>query len=90
MKHSIANRHPQSIILIRIRQRPVLRLPSSNNNPTEIFTNILKQMKDHSKSGIHVVKKVPLSQWSNTDSVNGFQINRIIIHRDKKRTSTML
>jgi hypothetical protein len=41
------NKRPQSIILIRLRQRPTFQLPSWNNlfqkNPTDMFQQLVKQ-----------------------------------------------
>jgi len=45
IKQSIEKSRPKSIILIRLRKRPLVELPSFNTNPVELFSNMIQQLK---------------------------------------------
>lgn len=55
---------PRSIILIRLRQRPLLQLPSFDKDPAEFFRDMIKQMSSGAsgelKTVIHLTKNIPL------------------------------
>jgi len=71
---------PRSIILIRLRQRPMLELPSFNrifnNDPVQMFNDMIKQLKEDTnemqqsnelKTIIHLTKNIPVLKLSNEE-----------------------
>jgi len=92
---SIENERPRSIILIRLRQRPLF-----NTNPVQIFNNMIKQFKENPnvieqssdvskynelKNILQVAKNLPLIKIPNTNSLNEDNTNEVkhfIIHQE--------
>jgi len=69
LKKSIGNQDRQSIILIR--QRPLIRLSSSSNDPVETFNDIIKQFKENK----NLIRQIQL----NIDNTN-----KVKHHREDK------
>jgi len=69
---------PKSIILIRLRQQPLFQLPFAKNDPVETYNDMIKQLKDQSKSIeskpiAKIVKDIPLIKSLDEIDTNEFK-----------------
>lgn len=81
--------HSRSNILIRLRQRPLFHLPSSNSDSIETSNDVIKQSTNliGQSNELKSVKNLSLRKSSKTSSFNEENTNQIkffIFHREEK------
>jgi hypothetical protein len=91
IKESIEGERPRSIILIRLRQRPLVELPSFNrvfnNDPIQMFNHMIKQLKENrneneqSKTIFHLVKNIPIIKLPTNIRIDSSNEENSRLHR---------